>query len=235
VTGVLFADRRLAEIYDALHRDRSDLDPYLARVAELSPTSVLDLGCGTGTFALQLAALGKEVIGVDPAAASIEVARRKDEAGRVRWIVGDATSLPDVEVDLVTMTGNVGEHLSDTAWSSALVACRKVLRPEGHLLFGARDPAGRPWSQWNESSTFERVEIAGVGVVRDWLEVTDEGPHHFTFRWTFVFERDGTTIEWNATFRVRTRGEITDALTVAGFEIVSFDEPNFLFTARRAE
>jgi hypothetical protein len=169
MTGVLFADRRLAEIYDDLHRDRSDLDPYLARVAELSPTSVLD------------------------------------------------------------------EHLSDTAWSSALVACRKVLRPEGHLLFGARDPAGRPWSQWNESSTFERVEIAGVGVVRDWLEVTDEGPHHFTFRWTFVFERDGTTIEWNATFRVRTRGEITDALTVAGFEIVSFDEPNFVFTARRAE
>jgi SAM-dependent methyltransferase len=74
--GVLFADRRLAEIYGALRPDRSDLDPYFSKLAELGPSSVVDLDCGTGTFACRVAAGGRTVVGVDPAAASIEVARR---------------------------------------------------------------------------------------------------------------------------------------------------------------
>jgi 2-polyprenyl-3-methyl-5-hydroxy-6-metoxy-1,4-benzoquinol methylase len=38
---------------------------------------VLDIGCGTGTFALMLAKRGLEVTGVDPAEASLDVARTK--------------------------------------------------------------------------------------------------------------------------------------------------------------
>ena len=54
----------------------------------------MDAGCGTGTFALLLAGRGLDVIGVDPARASLDVARAKPEAERVSWIRGDATSLP---------------------------------------------------------------------------------------------------------------------------------------------
>ena len=48
---------------------------YAAIVDELGARSVLDVGCGTGTFALLLAARGIEVVGVDPAVASLDVAR----------------------------------------------------------------------------------------------------------------------------------------------------------------
>jgi 2-polyprenyl-3-methyl-5-hydroxy-6-metoxy-1,4-benzoquinol methylase len=79
-----FDDPRIAAVYDILDADRSDLDVYASIVTELGATSVLDLGCGTGIFAIRLAAGGLEVTGVDPAGAMLAVARAKPGADRVR-------------------------------------------------------------------------------------------------------------------------------------------------------
>ena len=73
----IFADPRLAELYDPFEQDRSDLAAYVDLVDELGARSVLDVGCGTGTLACSLAQRGVTVVGVDPATASLEVARRK--------------------------------------------------------------------------------------------------------------------------------------------------------------
>jgi 2-polyprenyl-3-methyl-5-hydroxy-6-metoxy-1,4-benzoquinol methylase len=95
VPDALFSVPRLARIYDGLDPDRSDLDAYLAIVEELGARSVLDVGCGTGTLACLLAARGlDEVIGVDPAGASLDVDRAKPGAEQVVWLAGDATGLP---------------------------------------------------------------------------------------------------------------------------------------------
>ncbi len=56
---------------------------------------MLDVGCGTGSFALMLAERGVEIVGVDPAGASLVVARGTPGAGSVRWVHGDATAVPD--------------------------------------------------------------------------------------------------------------------------------------------
>src|SRR5437868_14872515 len=89
VVDAIISERRLADIYDDVDSDRSDLDAYVAMVDEFNARSVLDIGCGTGTLACLLAGRGIEVTGVDPAAASLEVARRKPHAERVRWVAGD--------------------------------------------------------------------------------------------------------------------------------------------------
>ncbi len=94
VADDLFEHPRLAAVCDALEADRSDLDAYAA-ITELGARCVLDVGCGTGTFALMLARRGLDVVGVDPARASLDVARGKLGAERVRWIHGDATAVLD--------------------------------------------------------------------------------------------------------------------------------------------
>jgi 2-polyprenyl-3-methyl-5-hydroxy-6-metoxy-1,4-benzoquinol methylase len=59
VVDAIFGERRLADIYDALDADRSDLDVYADLVDELGARTVLDVGCGTGSFACMLARRGR--------------------------------------------------------------------------------------------------------------------------------------------------------------------------------
>jgi len=100
------------------------------------PLDVLDVGGGTGGFAVPLAALGHRLTVVDPnpdALASLQ--RRAGEAGvEVRAVQGDAAGLLDVvgpgSADLVLCHG-VLEHVDDLA--TAVTALVAVLRPGGTL------------------------------------------------------------------------------------------------------
>ena len=94
-----FGHPRLATVYDSLYPDRRDLDMYLGVADALQAQKVLDIGCGTGVLAMLLADRGIEVTGIDPARASIDVARAKPGSERVRWICGDAAALPPLRVD----------------------------------------------------------------------------------------------------------------------------------------
>ena len=71
----IFEHPRLAAIYDALEADRSDLDVYVAIAEELGARRVLDVGCGTGTFALLLVDRGLDVTALDPDSSSLRVER----------------------------------------------------------------------------------------------------------------------------------------------------------------
>lgn len=236
----IFSNPRLAEIHDALEPDRSDLDAYLAIVSEFSGHSVLDIGCGTGTFACLLASRGVDVVGVDPAAASLAVARRKSGAGRVRWILGDATRLPPIQVDMATMTGNVAQvFLTDADWSATLRGIHSALRPSGCLVFETRDPSKQAWRNWNREQTYRRSNIAGVGAVETWCDVTSVSGDLVAFRWTHIFESDGATVSSDSVVRFRSREDVTSTLEEAGYIVQHVrdapDRPGheFVFIAAR--
>jgi SAM-dependent methyltransferase len=241
----VFDDPRLAAIYDALDPDRSDLDPYLEMIGEFNIRSVLDLGCGTGVFALLLADRGVRVIGVDPAGASLDVARAKPGAERVTWIHGDASSIPpSVEVDAVTMTANVAQlFLTDADWLAALAVAHGALRPGGRLIFETRNPAYRAWEGWTKEATLATTDIPGVGRVTDWVQVTDVAGDGelVTFESPNVFETDGTVIRSCSTLRFRSRHEIEESLCATGFVLDEIrdapDRPRreLVFVARRPD
>ncbi|MAS85353.1 MAG: magnesium protoporphyrin IX methyltransferase [Erythrobacteraceae bacterium] len=60
---------------------------------DLRRTRVLDAGCGTGAFSVEVAYRGAEVTGVDVAAGLVEVARKREPSflghGKIAWRSGD--------------------------------------------------------------------------------------------------------------------------------------------------
>lgn len=240
----IFRDRRLAELYDPLDPDRGDLDAYLALAEEFGARSVLDIGCGTGVFALLLAERGVEVVGLDPAGASLDVARAKPGADRVRWIHGDATALaplPPSRTDLVTMTANVAQAIVDpAAWRRTLTAAHEALRPGGHLVFETRDPAARAWEAWNREDSYTvTTGVPGCGTVESWVELTEVAGQLVTFRWHCIFEGGGIVLTSDSTLRFRGREEIEADLLAHGYELEDVrdapDRPGreFVFVACR--
>lgn len=238
----VFADPRLAAVYDVFDGDRSDLALYLSLAEEHGARSVLDLGCGTGTFACLLTARGLEVTGLDPAAASLAVARGKPHGDEVRWVHGDVGALPPLQVDLVTMTGNVAQvFLGDEEWAAVLAAGRAALRPGGRLVFESRRPEREAWREWTRERSWTRAVVPGVGPVETWVEVVAVRGDRVTFRWTFRFLADGAVLTSDSTLRFRSRQQLTDSLAAAGFSVDEVrdapDRPGLelVFVAGRAD
>jgi SAM-dependent methyltransferase len=226
----LFADPRLARLYDAFDGPRDDLALYLGIAAEIQAKSVLDIGCGTGSLAVSLASSGRTVIGVDPALASLEIARAKDS--RVTWIHGDATTLPPLSVDLATMTGNVAQVFLGQDWEATLRGVHGALRPGGYLVFETRRPEQRAWEDWS------RAEPRVRSGVREQLEMLDVRLPFVSFRHTYRFP-DGSVIASDSTLRFRSRPEVEQSLVRGGFEVVDVrdapDRPGreHVFVARK--
>ncbi len=123
----------------ALLRAESRLfGPWL--IAELAGTGrgstldVLDVGCGAGLLANTIGKAGHRVWGVDLAPGALEVARRHDATGSVRYLRMDACAL---ELDAASFDAVLAmdllEHVEEPR---ALVReAARVLRPGGRFFF----------------------------------------------------------------------------------------------------
>lgn len=220
MADAIFEHPRLAAIYDPLDPDRSDLEAYASIVDEFDARRVLDIGCGTGTFAVLLAGRGIEVIGIDPAESSLDVGRAKPGSERVTWIHGSARDLPRLTVDVVTMTANVAQAIVEPYdWDATLAGAYAALRPGGRLVFETRVPARRAWEQWTRERTHAVADVPGIGRVESWIDLLDVDLPLVTFRGTYVFASDGAVFTSESTLRFRERGEVERDLARHGFTV----------------
>ena len=194
-------------------------------IKKLKAQNVIDFGCGTGSLALLLEQESIDVVGVDPAAAMIDVAKSKPRADKVQWIVGGADQLTANSVDVVVMTGNTAQAIVEpTLWNDTLKGIHSALRTNGHLVFETRNPDFQAWEEWNKETSFRSITIGGVGLVDGWVELIKVASPLVSFRWTYVFHKDNTTVTSDSTIRFRTVEELKRDLTKHGFVIEDIRE-----------
>lgn len=214
-----YTDPRLVVLYDIENTRGADFDFYLDLAAEMEARTIIDFGCGTGALTVELALDGRRVIGIDPAAGMLDIARRRTGAEKVEWVEGDATALGTPEANLIIMTGNVAQvFLNDAEWSETLRQLHDSLRSGGVLAFESRNPDDRAWERWTPEATYEEFDSPN-GPMSSWLEVNrvEEGLVYMTGH--NVFKTTGETLLASDTLRFRSQEELRDSLEKAGFKI----------------
>lgn len=160
--------RGLTALYDpalALTMRESRWRPWLVEAA--GHGQVLDLGCGTGTLAVDMARAGAQVVGVDGDEDVLRRAADKaHEAGveiSLRAGLADAIPLEDGSVDAVVCSLLL-HHLVPADKAVALAECRRVLRPAGRLLIA---DWGRPADPLQRAAFFTLQLLDGFENTRD--------------------------------------------------------------------
>ncbi len=128
---------------------------------------IADVGAGTGTFAIGLAAAapGVEVVAVDGDAEVVAIAEAKDGAGAVEWKRGLANELPlaDGSCDRVTMSLLL-HHLDADGKRAALAEAHRVLGAGGSIHIA---DWGRPQDPLMGAGLFTLAIFDGFDGIRD--------------------------------------------------------------------
>ena len=112
----------------------SDAGARLAAILdEIAARDVLDIGCGGGGLARDLAARGHVVAGIDPAPQAVAAAEQL--VPEARFVIGGAEALPfaDASFDAAIFLNSL-HHVPVAQMPTALREALRVLRPGGEVV-----------------------------------------------------------------------------------------------------
>jgi ubiquinone/menaquinone biosynthesis C-methylase UbiE len=211
-----YFDETFVDIYrDFLTPERTAREVEALRaLVPLGPGDrVLDLACGWGRHAVELARGGCEVTALDWSPDLLERARRRAEAAgvEVEWVRGDMRELAwEERFDAaLCLYSSLGFFLSDEDDLRVLRGARRALRPGGALVI----------------ETMHRDQVVREFVERDWWETASGGVvrverefdalEGVTREWT-TWSRGDRTVEKRHAVRVRSATEWDGLLRAAG-------------------
>lgn len=211
----LYSDPALVDFYDLVNTGDVELRRCLALAGEAR--SVLDLGCGTGQLAAAFAS-GRTVVGVDPAGAMLDVARRRKGGEKVEWIEADARTLRlGRKFDLVVLTGHVFQvFLTRQDQQAVLATIAAHLSPGGHFLFDSRNPAVEAWRAWVPERSEEMVDHPRLGRVRGWYDASMGADGIVTYRTWYEIAATGRTLTAESQIAFPSKDEIATGIEAAG-------------------
>ncbi|MEX0697119.1 MAG: bifunctional 2-polyprenyl-6-hydroxyphenol methylase/3-demethylubiquinol 3-O-methyltransferase UbiG [Dongiaceae bacterium] len=207
---------RLAYIRDqaAAHFSR---DPK--RLDGLAGLRILDIGCGGGILSEPLARIGAAVVGADPSAANIEVAKRHAERSGVKvdYRCTTAEALADAgERFDIALAMEVVEHVTDV--ELFMRRCAEMVKPGGLMVTATLNRTLKSFA----------LAIVGVEYILRWLP---RGTHQWD---KFVTPEElETALERGGLRRIGETGVIYNLLADT-WQLSSDMDVNYMMTAEKS-
>lgn len=143
--------RPLTQAVLRLHKMLVEAVSYKISIPELKNGTLLDIGCGTGSYLASMKQLGWDAYGVELSSAACEVARRNTGLAVFHGTVDEA-SFPNEFFDVVTMH-QVLEHTQNPA--ETLSEIHRILKADGLVAMSVPDAEsweskifGPAWVAW---------------------------------------------------------------------------------------
>ncbi len=215
----LYGDADLVRFYDIENGCAADWQ-YSATMAETAG-SVLDLGCGTGGFLTYLEG-DRQLCGVDPAKAMLDVARARPRGHTVDWVQDDARTVRlQRKFDLVVLTGHAFQvFLSADDRRAALATIAAHLSPEGRFVFDTRNPLIEDWRSWTPDETQRGFEHPDLGLVTCWNDVCqDVRTGIVTYETHYRAEASGEMFSASSQIAFPGQSELAGMIEEAGLEV----------------
>jgi 2-polyprenyl-3-methyl-5-hydroxy-6-metoxy-1,4-benzoquinol methylase len=184
---------------------------------------ILDTGCGTGRYTVELAKRGYQVCGVDCSPELIAVAQGRALHGTscAEFIIGDLLAVPlSGSFDVILCRGVLNDFVEESDRSAIFHRFATWLRPAGLLIFDVREWA-RTVTRYQKNSFHQHTVDLPDGTLRFQSETAlDRESRRMLVRESFDVCRNDvqTTRENGFVMGCWTSEEITERLLAAGFE-----------------
>jgi len=154
----------LLDIYESI--SFADMQAKILHLIPQEPCRVLDIGAGTGRDAAGFAALGHDVVAVEPVEEMRAGAQKLHPSPRIEWIDDGLPTLAVVRAragtfDVVTMTA-VWMHLDERQRQEAMPTVAALVRPGGVLILSLRYGPVPPGRRMFEVSAEETIALAAA-------------------------------------------------------------------------
>lgn len=118
-----------------MQRLKDDYLTAIRRAVPIDRADILEIGCGDGTRSVQVAAVCKRLIGIEPDSAALARARAENSASNIEYVSGNARQLQfdTAAFDIVIFTLSF-HHVPEDLMQTALDEAARVVRPEGHVI-----------------------------------------------------------------------------------------------------
>ena len=189
-------------------------------------STLVDAGCGTGRYAIELSRRGYRVCGIDRSADFIEEATRAagSRSPQLSFEVGDILKLARSHDDGVICRGVLNDVVEEDDRQSAFAAFARTLRDGGVLILDVRE-----WDATAERKDREPLFRKRVDTDRGRLTFTsvtelDPPTRCLLIRERHTLETDGRERSWDYDFVMRcwTPAELESLLHVNGFESIAY-------------
>lgn len=190
-------------------------------------SSVVDAGCGSGSYAVAMAAGGLNVIAIDRSPELLDQARTKATgvATPPTFVQGEIQRWnPERALDGVLCRGVLNDVLTDGERDGAFAAIARWLRPGGVLLADVRDWEASRARYLEQGVSETRVELEHGWLLFTSRTIVDEAAQRLEVDELFIGKIAGEPIDarYHFTMRCWSPPELRERAEMAGFARLSF-------------